>query len=205
MWEAVSCQISIRRLSILAEVAINPLNFEEASRLEIFGSGYSSDRYLKLHIEGKPTVRTWKLVPVKLQRPIERRLDRGGIDTLVELYGRPEDLSFLAATKGQNLVGLVTWRFEAWNHMLWLCDIRIHKDHRRQGIGGRLLEALYWTSFRVGAGGIMLETQNLNVGAVDFYLSRGFDIVGLNSHLYSLGEDSEPWEVALYLHRSLEI
>jgi len=96
-----------------------------------------------------------------------------------------------------HLVGLLTWRFDSWNETAWLCDLRVRAEHRERGIGSRLIEDLMWATARLEARGIMLETQTSNVPAVDFYLGRGFQLVGINTAMYT-DPKSRNADAALY-------
>ena len=175
---------------------------EEISSLTIFASEYHSDRYLRVETSGTPPDLTWKVRSVARGRGITRRLDGGSLDALAQLFGPVETLRFIGAFHGEKLVGLLIWKLEEWNQTVWLCDIRVRAEYRRRGIASRLLEDLQWAAMRAEARGIMLETQNANTQAIEFYLVKGFRLVGLNSALYS-DRDSPMVEVALFFYRSL--
>ena len=68
---------------------------------------------------------------------------------------------------------------------------------RRQGVGKALIvQARQWAQER-NLAGIMLETQNNNVGACMLYERCGFRLGGVDKYLYK-GINSETDEVALY-------
>jgi len=180
------------------------MSLEDLRSLEIFASSYRTDRYLRLEMEGGDPAKMWRLVPAQLPRPVTKVLDGGGVQALLELYGEASQLHFVGAVADSELIGLATWRMEHWNHMLWLCDIRVREEKRSHGVGSRLMEALHWSALREDAGGIMLETQNLNLAAIEFYRTRGFEVAGINTRLYPGADRSDPWEVALYMHRGLD-
>jgi ribosomal protein S18 acetylase RimI-like enzyme len=172
--------------------------------LTLFASEYHSDRYLKVETSGRQPELTWELRSVARGRGrgITRQLDGGSLDALAQLFGPVETLRFIGAFHGEKLVGLLTWKLEKWNQTVWLCDIRVRAEYRRRGIASRLLEDLQWAAVRAEARGIMLETQSANTRAIEFYLAKGFRLVGLNSALYS-DRDSPMVEVALFFYRSL--
>lgn len=133
---------------------------------------------------------------------ITRQLDGGSLKAMEELYGTVYPLRFIGSFDEGKLVGLATWKFEEWNSTTFLCDIRVKEAHRNQGIAGRLLEDLQWASMRLDARGILLETQNTNVPAVEFYQKRGFRLVGFNTSTY--GEPNRCGvDVALFFFLSL--
>lgn len=182
---------------------IRRLSLQELESLTIFPSGYSTTAYLRVVTTGTGPEKTWSLKREDRRRPVRRRLDGATLESLIRLYGPADELSFIGAVERDKLAGLITWKFESWNHMVWLHDIRVRDSHQRAGIGTRLLEELKWDAIRLNASGIMLETQNTNHPALDFYLAKGFELVGINTHLYGRSAGPEP-EVALYFHLSLD-
>lgn len=63
-------------------------------------------------------------------------------------------------------------------------------------MGSALLRRLGEQARTVGARSLWLETQNVNLLAVRFYLSRGFRLCGLDETLYD--PERLPGECALY-------
>ena len=55
--------------------------------------------------------------------------------------------------------------------VLW--NIRVHPDHRRQGIGTNLFQRARELAKAKGCGQLKIETQNVNVGACKFYAGQG--------------------------------
>jgi len=201
-----------QRSSILVET--RSLSVEEIRALRIFASSYATTHELRLQQKGREPELAWSLTQRALPRPITRRLEGDSVETLAELYGPAESLRFIGAMESEApatfgpqeqrtdaLVGLLTWRFEAWNETAWLCDIRVRQSHRRRGIGKRLVEDLRWAAARAEARGIMLETQTTNIPAIVFYLGLGFQIVGLNSAMY--GNPGSRVDAALFLWSAL--
>ena len=176
---------------------------DEMQDLEIFPSEYETRTVLRLVTQGAGPELTWQLEERALGRRLSRRLDSGGWQSLENLYGPTGALNFFGAFEGARLTGLLTWKHEAWNDVTWLCDIRIRKECRRQGIGTRLLEDLKWSALRCDARGIMLETQTTNYPAIQFYTSSGFELAGLNTRFYANLLD-DPAEAALFFFLPLE-
>lgn len=180
---------------------VRAVSLQELRNLRLFPSEYAGYSYWRLERDLDETSFGWSLTAQRSRKLIRRRLDDGDLDTMDELYGPLERLSFLGAFESGHLVGLATWRLETWNRTLWLWDIRVAPEHRREGIGSSLIQSLQWECIRLNARGVMLETQNLNYAAILFYLKSGFKPVGLNTELY--GFSSSPKEVAIFFFRSL--
>ena len=180
---------------------VRAVSLDELRRLNLFPSEYAGYSYWRLDREVNETRFGWALTAQRSRKLITRRLDDGDLDTMNELYGPLERLSFSGAFEDERLVGLATWGLEGWNRTVWLWDIRVAPEHRRAGIGSQLLQSVQWEGMRLNARGVMLETQNLNYAAILFYLQNGFQPVGVNTELY--GFASSPKEVAVFFFRPL--
>jgi len=63
-------------------------------------------------------------------------------------------------------------------------DIRIHPDYRRKGIGSRLFDyAVEWSKQR-NCKYLKIETQNINVPACKFYVSKGCELGFVDKYAY---------------------
>ena len=67
--------------------------------------------------------------------------------------------------------------------MLW--DLRVDVRSRRKGVGRTLLEASRSWALHLGLKGIMVETQDGNPVACQFYQSSGFVLGGVDRMLYA--------------------
>lgn len=84
-----------------------------------------------------------------------------------------------------------------WNGLALVEDIAIDSGFRRGGYGGALLaRAIDWAQQRQLAG-VTLETQNTNVAACLLYEKMGFELGGIDRHLYR-ALHARPAEVALF-------
>ena len=72
-------------------------------------------------------------------------------------------------------------------------------NNRRTGIGKALIQSTINWAKNKKCLGIMLETQNINVPAVQFYLRCGFEVAGFDKYLYK-GLDPDSNEIALFLY-----
>ncbi len=96
----------------------------------------------------------------------------------------------------EQIIGVVAVNHEEWNNRLRVTDILVVSEHRRRGIGHRLMEVVKETAKRLKARAIVLESQTCNTTAIDFYRKEGFEIVGFDSICYS-NSDIENKEVRI--------
>ena len=86
---------------------------------------------------------------------------------------------------------------KAWNGIVSLNDIAIHRLCRRHGIAKKLIyELKVWTK-GLGLPAIRAETQDTNVPACAFYRANGFKFGGYDDYLYC-GIEAIRGEAALY-------
>ena len=66
--------------------------------------------------------------------------------------------------------------------VLW--DLRVHPDHRREGVGSRLFQhAAAWARAK-GCRQLKIETQNINVRACKFYAKQGCYLGAVHAGAY---------------------
>lgn len=73
---------------------------------------------------------------------------------------------------------------------LQILDIAVRPEHRRQGHGQRLLEALLQTAMQKGCTIAMLEVSKNNSAAIHLYERVGFKRVHERKAYYSDGSDA---------------
>ncbi len=107
----------------------------------------------------------------------------------------PDKVIFLAFA-GDETIGQIRLH-KSWNAYAYIDDISVDPEHRGEGIGRALMSrAIEWAKSK-GFPGMMLETQNNNVGACRLYERCGFKLRGFDTHLYK-ALDPGTDEIALY-------
>ena len=145
---------------------------------------------------------------------VERASLRRDIDGLVELetlsFQRPwsrqmliDELSkvsvseaFVVRLNQDSLVGYCSWRLIEGE--LYLNNLAIHPEHRRQGLARLLLMHLTQDATSRGVRSIMLEVRSSNAAALKLYGRMGFKRVGRRPDYYT-----NPVEDAVLLSKSL--
>ena len=113
----------------------------------------------------------------------------------------------LSVFDGEQRVGgaIVAWKTdrlwfnEGRDDLASLFDIRVAPEHRRTGIGSLIFDAVIDWAKQRGCTELKIETQNINVRACRFYVSRGCALSAINRHAYS----DFPGEVQLIWRRKL--
>ena len=85
---------------------------------------------------------------------------------------------------------------EEWSNRLLVTEMWVTEHLRRQGIGHRLMAVAKKQAAEEGRRAMLLETQSCNVGAVAFYESEGFSLMGWDLCCYS-NRDAERHEVRM--------
>jgi predicted N-acetyltransferase YhbS len=85
-------------------------------------------------------------------------------------------------------IAVVEIDLERWSNRLRVTEMWVHKDFRRQGLATILMNIVKDQGRLSKNRAIILETQSCNVGAIDFYRSCGFKLVGFDSCCYHNGD-----------------
>ncbi len=83
---------------------------------------------------------------------------------------------------------------EFWSKRMRIADLVVWPEYRRRGYGAALLGQALSIARAEGFRAVYLDTHSCNVDAIDFYLSQGFVLGGLDTTYYS-NRDVERGEV----------
>ena len=145
----------------------------------------------KLVLQAKDGAITYTVEPVM---PYVKRYPPETFDYTTFL-NNPDKAIYFAYVDGELAGQIVLWK--NWNGYAYINDIAVDARCRRLGIGRRLIDrAVEWAKSK-GLPGLMLETQNINVGACLLYAGCGFHIGGFDNDLYKV-TDPGTSEVAIY-------
>ncbi len=112
-----------------------------------------------------------------------RNYPQESLFTPQELLKRNDVVCFIAHQDGKPAGQAVAAHH--WNNLAMLWDIRVDVRCRRKGVGRGLLDTCIGWAKERGLKGIMVETQNGNPAACQFYQSCGFVLGGVDRMLYS--------------------
>lgn len=98
-------------------------------------------------------------------------------------FDKMRDSVFLGAYEAERCVGLAILQPGLFRYM-YLYDLKICSAWRGRGIGRELIQAACAVARENGYRGLYTQGQDDNPGACLFYLNAGFEIGGLDTHVY---------------------
>jgi GNAT superfamily N-acetyltransferase len=200
--DGVTPTIDVRSVSVADALALHQLDYsfetERIYTLRVSGILAQSDN--SPNVPDKPALafELWEtLVDLPLYKSY-REYDR----TLEEVEAKLSNIDggYVALADGQ-VAGVVLLNVEEWRSVARIEDIIVGRHFRRYGIGSLLLNcASDWARNR-GCWAIVLETQNVNYPAIQFYLRNGLEVWSIHQHFYPPG--SAEHEVAIFMGKKL--
>jgi ribosomal protein S18 acetylase RimI-like enzyme len=85
-------------------------------------------------------------------------------------------------------VGFIDALPQSWQDILWISNLVIDQQYRRQGFGTMLLEAANRWALANNLSRLMLEIQTKNHPAISFAQKNGFQFCGYNERYYPNGD-----------------
>ena len=95
-----------------------------------------------------------------------------------------KDAIAYGAFEGDKLIGAMETCPE-WNRRLRVTEMWVDSRHRRKGVGSALMEHVKQIAKEEGRRALVLETQSRNAGAIAFYISQGYTMIGFDDCCYS--------------------
>ncbi|HLL79201.1 MAG TPA: GNAT family N-acetyltransferase [Ktedonobacteraceae bacterium] len=196
-----------------ANVELRTLEMSDAPALHQLDYSFETDRIYTLQVrdnllqpEGQdvPPTRTQLSFELK-ETPVDLPLYKDYREyarTLEEVETRLSrvDGGYVALADGE-VAGAILLSVEEWRSVARIDDLIVGRLYRRYGIGSLLLNcASDWARNR-GCWAILLETQNINYPAIQFYLRNGLEVWSINQHYYPRGPVEH--EVAIFMGKML--
>ena len=105
------------------------------------------------------------------------------------------------ALANEQLAGVILLNVEVWRSLTRIENIIVGRQFRRYGIGSLLLNCASDWARNHGCWAILLETQNVNYPAIQFYLRNGLEVWSINQHYYPPGPVEH--EIAIFMGKRL--
>jgi GNAT superfamily N-acetyltransferase len=145
---------------------------------------------------------SFKLVETPVDPPIYKNFFADNNVTVEDVEARLSEAEggYVAIADGQ-IAAVILLHVEEWRSVVRIDELLVGRQYRRYGVGSLLLNcASDWARER-GCWAVVLETQNNNFPAIQFYLRNGLEIWGINRNFYPPGPTSH--EVAILMGRQL--
>src|SRR5947209_337620 len=108
-----------------SETQVRPVRPDDVRAMSPIPSRFQTDRVYRLQQRAERGGVTWSLREERLQQPFQKEYDSGQFGEWIEPYlevAPLDELNFVAAKRGYEIVGLLTWQRVEWNDTLWLLD-----------------------------------------------------------------------------------
>ncbi len=132
---------------------------------------------------------------VRLPRPMRVAYPRAP-DELLD-HWQQEGCFLIARNRRDERLGFIDARPQPWHKTLWVANLVVEPEQRRQGVATMLLKAAQQWAARHDLAQVMLELQTKNYPAIAFAQKHGFHFCGYNERYYPNGD------IALFFSRSL--
>jgi ribosomal protein S18 acetylase RimI-like enzyme len=116
-----------------------------------------------------------------------------------------ENDAFLVATLDGAVVGYQMLLLQPSHHgAAQMNDLAVHKPAQRQGVGRALCDAAAAWGRERGLRAIWASPNGKSKNTIDFYLSVGFRISGVNDRWNTNTADTEPGQHTIYMYLELD-
>ncbi len=179
---------------------IRPMNETDVPRLAEIRPTFVSTTTLVVERIGAGIEGGWRLVERPLPYPFDKGaaydFDAGEQANVLRRLRRGDGLH-LVVEQGERLVGVLDATPQEWSGVVWVWNLMLDRDVRRQGIGRALFRRAEEWGRRLGYRALMFETQTNNVPACKFYAAMGCTLEGIRT-MYYQNDDIARNEVAIF-------
>ncbi|MCB0192585.1 MAG: GNAT family N-acetyltransferase, partial [Anaerolineae bacterium] len=176
-------------------VEIHPAELIDLNECYQLNSAYTTDYVWQMQMQNNGRRTDIRFDIVRLPRPMQVPYPRSP-DELLDHW--EEDHCFLVAyNKRGEVVGYIDAQAQPWQNLLWISNLVVDKDYRRQGYGSSLLESGRQWALKQKLHRIMLEAQTKNHPVISFAQKHGFKFCGYNERYYANGD------IALFFSKTI--
>lgn len=185
-------------------IDVRAICVDDAAALHTLDYSFETDRMYVLRTRGnipQETSFAFELVETHVDPPHyhdyrEYEGTLNGVETRLRNTGG----GYIALANGQ-AAGAILLDIEEWRSVARIDDILVGRQFRRYGIGSLLLSCASDWARKHNCWAIILETQNVNYPAIQFYLRNGLEIWSIQRHFYPPGISEH--EVAIFMGKKL--
>jgi ribosomal protein S18 acetylase RimI-like enzyme len=197
-------------------IDVRAVRIEDAAALHTLDYSYETDRIYTLRVQGrlaqddvqlsialdKPAL-AFELLETPVDPPLYKQYSAFAA-TLAEVEARLCTIEggYIAHANGQ-VAGMVLLNVTQQHSIARIENIIVGRQFRRYGVGSLLLSCAADWARNNGCWAILLEIENVNYPAIQFYLRNGLEVWSINRHFYPPGPLHH--EVAIFMGKKLRI
>ena len=194
-------------------IDVRAVRIDDAPALHKLDYSFETDRIYTLRVQGslaqgdtnssvpgQPAL-SFELLETPVDPPVYKSLREFG-SSLAQLKAklRCVEGGYIALAGGQ-VAGVILLNVEEERSVARIEHIIVGRQFRRYGIGSLLLSCASDWARKHACWAILLEIQNSNYPAIQFYLRNGLEVWSINNHFYPPGLDEH--EVAIFMGKKL--
>jgi ribosomal protein S18 acetylase RimI-like enzyme len=183
-------------------IQIRELHHLQGEDLRKLNVGYTSPGRYRVSKRESPQNATITLKRVQFEQPYVKQWETDN-EELIRYQAFVKEGMSLAAYDRDKMVAIALAESHRWNRSLWIWEFHVDAEYQRQGIGRRLMEYIADKARSAHLRVLVVEVQNTNLHAIDFYRAVGFEIEGIDLSYYT-NHDLEDGEIAIFMKRKLE-
>lgn len=189
---------------------VRAIELSDAQAIHELDYSFETDRIYALHVLDRMITHeaakhrsslSFELRETPIDRPLYKdyREFAGSLAAVEEILGSVAG-GYTALAGGQ-VAGAILLNLEEWRSVASIEHILVGRQFRRYGIGSLLLNCADDWARKHGCWAIVLETQNINYPAIQFYLRNGLEVWSIHHHFYQPGPVEH--EVAVFMGKKL--
>jgi len=195
-------------------IEVRAVSVEDAAALHLLDYSFETDRIYTLRVQGrleqddvqlsialdKPAL-AFELLETPVDPPLYKQY-REFAGTLAGVKTRlcMIEGGYIALADGQ-AAGVVLLNVETQRLVARIVNIIVGRQFRRYGIGSLLLSCAADWARNNGCWAILLEIENVNYPAIQFYLRNGLEVWSINRYFYPPGPADH--EVAIFMGKKV--
>ena len=194
-------------------IGVRAVHVNDAQSLHELDNSFETDRIYTLRVRGQSgqgdgdpgmvdkLALAFELVETAVEPPLYKDYCKyeNSLEDVEAKLGKI-DGGYVALADDQ-VAGVILLKVEEWRLVARIEDLIVGRQFRRYGIGSLLLNCAFDWARKHGCWAILLETQNVNYPAIQFYLRNGLKVWSIHRHFYPPGPVEH--EVAIFMGKKL--
>ncbi len=199
----------------IPHIEVRSVHVNDAPALYELDYNFETDRIYTLRVQnhllgdrpdtivGEQVAFAFELVETPVDPPLYKNF-REYENTLADVEAKLHTVEggYVALVDGV-IAGGILLNVEEWRSVVRIQDLIVDRQSRRYGVGSLLLSCAADWARKWGCWAIILETQNTNYPAIQFYLRNGLEVWSVNQHFYPPGPQGH--ESALFMGKRLSL